>query len=237
MQLRLPWSTTTSSERPLRQLHAAGRVFPIVVARHRWARRYVLRVTPAGAVRLTVPPSASIAEGLRFAASQAAWVATEWGRLRGRSEWRDGTLVWFRGVRLPLTRSDGNILVGDLCLGILPPDLDVRAAVERHLRALAARELPARCVMLGAAAGLGPARVTVRNQQSRWGACSGKGNITLNWRLVQMPPHVSDYVVLHELAHLRQPNHSPRFWREVAALCPEWRAAERWLRQHGRELL
>jgi predicted metal-dependent hydrolase len=79
--------------------------------------------------------------------------------------------------------------------------------------------------------------VRVRDQQSRWGACSGKGAITLNWRLVQMPPDVADYVMLHELAHLRQPNHSRRFWREVDRLCPSWRDAERWLRAHGRELL
>jgi predicted metal-dependent hydrolase len=80
-------------------------------------------------------------------------------------------------------------------------------------------------------------RVTVRDQRSRWGACSAKGAITLNWRLVQMPPEVADYVMLHELAHLRQPNHSRKFWREVAAICEHWRAAEQWLRRHGKELM
>ena len=79
--------------------------------------------------------------------------------------------------------------------------------------------------------------VSVRNQRSRWGSCSTRGTIALNWRLIQMPPDVSDYVILHELAHRRQPNHSTRFWREVEALCPWWREAERWLRKHGKELL
>ena len=59
----------------------------------------------------------------------------------------------------------------------------------------------------------------------------------LNWRLIQMPPAVADYVILHELVHLEHPNHSRRFWRGVERVCPEWRAAERWLRRHGRELL
>jgi predicted metal-dependent hydrolase len=78
--------------------------------------------------------------------------------------------------------------------------------------------------------------VTVRNQRSRWGACSPSRAISLNWRLIQMPPSVSDYVIFHELMHLKQPNHSRRFWREVEKVCAWWREAERWLRKHGREL-
>jgi predicted metal-dependent hydrolase len=79
--------------------------------------------------------------------------------------------------------------------------------------------------------------VSVRNQRSRWGACSPSGMITLNWRLIQMPLSVADYVILHELTHLDHPNHSRRFWRAVAASCPWWRQAEAWLRRHGKELL
>jgi predicted metal-dependent hydrolase len=80
-------------------------------------------------------------------------------------------------------------------------------------------------------------RIAVRDQRSRWGSCSARGAIMLNWRLIQMPPEVADYVMLHELVHLVQPNHSRRFWRAVEGVCADWRVAERWLRQHGRELL
>ena len=80
------------------------------------------------------------------------------------------------------------------------------------------------------------AKVAVRSQRSRWGTCSPGRAISLNWRLLQMPPSVCDYVILHELMHLRQPNHSARFWREVERVCPAWRDGERWLRRHGREL-
>jgi predicted metal-dependent hydrolase len=114
---------------------------------------------------------------------------------------------------------------------------DVRFAVETHLRAEAAGELPGRCLAFAEQWQLRVASVHVRNQRSRWGACSARGVITLNWRLIQMPAFVADYVILHELMHLRQPNHSRRFWREVARVCPDWREAERWLRKWGKELL
>ena len=110
-------------------------------------------------------------------------------------------------------------------------------SLETYWRGLAERELPARCLQLAATDKLSVTRVSIRNQRSRWGACSPRRVITLNWRLVQMPPAVSDYVLWHELMHLRQPNHSRRFWREVAKVCPDWRECERWLRKHGREIL
>ncbi len=75
-------------------------------------------------------------------------------------------------------------------------------------------------------------RVTVRNQRTRWGSCSRRGTISLNWRLIQTPDYVRDYIALHELAHLRHMNHSRRFWQEVERLCPDYRSAERWLKQN-----
>jgi predicted metal-dependent hydrolase len=219
-----------------RELAVDGRVFPIVIARHRWARRYVLRVTADGNLRVTVPRGASIAGGIAFAEREAAWIAREWATLQARTTWGEGTRVWYRGVLLTLGLDEGTVRCGEERVACGPRQ-DVRAVLQDRWRALAARELPPRCLALARAHGLSPASVRVRDQRSRWGACSGKGAITLNWRLLQMPPDVADYVMLHELAHLRQPNHSRRFWREVDALCPEWRSAERWLRAHGRELL
>jgi len=107
------------------------------------------------------------------------------------------------------------------------------AEVEAHLRRAAARELPARLGELARAHGFAVAAVSVRNQRTRWGSCSRSGRISLNWRLVQMPPDVRDYVLLHELTHLRHPNHSPRFWRELARLCPHHAEARRFLRTAG----
>jgi predicted metal-dependent hydrolase len=111
---------------------------------------------------------------------------------------------------------------------VTPPD------VVRELRARAARELPLRLLELAATHGLRVSRISVRNQRWRWGSCSRSGHICLNWRLVQMPPDIRDYVMIHELMHLKRMDHSPRFWKLVAAACPEHQAARKWLREQGR---
>jgi predicted metal-dependent hydrolase len=206
MQLVLPWLTSRGragrAERPPAFLEVGAHAYPLTIARHRRARRYVLRMTPEGGLRITVPRGASVAGGLTFARSQGAWIAREWAR---------------RAVR------DSALAAGGLS--------------EAHMRTVAAAELPARCMELASLHGLTVSRVSIRNQRSRWGSCSSRGAIALNWRLVQMPACVSDYVILHELMHLRQPNHSRQFWREVASVCEGWREAEKWLRIHGQELL
>jgi predicted metal-dependent hydrolase len=117
-----------------------------------------------------------------------------------------------------------------------PPET-IAPDVEREWRARATRELPARLLALAEAHGLRVDRVSVRNQRWRWGSCSRSGHICLNWRLVQMPPSIRDYVMLHELMHLKRMDHSPRFWRLVAAACPDYQIARKWLRDHARPSL
>ena len=106
--------------------------------------------------------------------------------------------------------------------------------VEREWRTRATRELPARLLELAATHGLRVDRVSVRNQRWRWGSCSRSGHICLNWRLVGMPPPIRDYVMIHELMHLKRMDHSPRFWKLVAQACPDYQAARKWLRDHAR---
>lgn len=109
--------------------------------------------------------------------------------------------------------------------------------VERELRERAARELPPQLFALARRFGLDVARVSIRSQRSRWGACSPNGHITLNFRLLLMPPDVREYILIHELMHLRQPNHSRRFWRIVQEACPGFRDAEKWLKRNGPSLM
>lgn len=105
------------------------------------------------------------------------------------------------------------------------------------LRARAAQELPARLRELaGRHEVAGLTRISIRNQRTRWGSCGPDGHISLNWRLVLMPPEVRDYVLVHELMHLRRMDHSPAYWRLVAAACPAYREARAWLRVNGRRL-
>jgi predicted metal-dependent hydrolase len=108
--------------------------------------------------------------------------------------------------------------------------------VHRWHRERAARELPARLQSLARLHGIEVHRIWVRDQRSRWGACSSRGTITLNWRLILVPDFVCEYVLLHELMHRREMNHSRRFWRLVAACCPRHLEARRWLKTEGRQL-
>jgi predicted metal-dependent hydrolase len=108
---------------------------------------------------------------------------------------------------------------------------------ERHtLRQRARIELPARLLELAALHDLTVTRVSVRNQRTRWGSCGRDGHISLNWRLVLMPMAVRDYVLVHELMHLRRLDHSRAYWRLVAAACPGYREARQWLRTNGPSL-
>ena len=110
--------------------------------------------------------------------------------------------------------------------------------VEEHraLRERAGRELPPRLIELARQHRLSVSRVSVRTQRSRWGSCGRDGHICLNWRLVLMPLWVSDYVLIHELMHLKRMDHSPAYWRLVADAYSEYRAARQWLRTHGPSL-
>ena len=103
----------------------------------------------------------------------------------------------------------------------------------RDARVRAKAELPPRLRELAAQFGMQVVKVSIRNQRARWGSCGRDGHICLNWRLVLMPDWVRDYVLIHELMHLRRLDHSPAYWRLVAAACPEYDMARRWLRANG----
>jgi predicted metal-dependent hydrolase len=103
----------------------------------------------------------------------------------------------------------------------------------RAMRARASEELPPRLLQLAHEHGLQVERVSIRNQRTRWGSCGRDGYICLNWRLILMPGWVRDYVMIHELMHLRRLDHSPAYWRLVEAAYPGYRDARRWLRANG----
>jgi predicted metal-dependent hydrolase len=226
------------------QLLQPTRDYPeIEFVRMRRARRYILRVRPGGGLRVTIPRGGSRLEAARFVQRQAEWIQQERSRLLSKAwplQWRDGGAVLLRGepVRLEVSLAEGRTVVryGGRSLRVPAGAVDLRPYVEADLRVVARAELGARLRELATAHGLTIAGMSIRNQKSRWGSCSREGRIALNFRLVQMPPHVSDYVLLHELMHLKQQNHSMRFWRLVESVCPDFRAAERWLKTEGRAL-
>ena len=111
---------------------------------------------------------------------------------------------------------------------------------QEEIEALAQRALtviPDRVRHFSPMVGVTYGRITIRNQRSRWGSCSGKGNLNFNCLLMLCPEWVRDYVVIHELCHRREMNHSPRFWALVAEYCPDYAAARQWLRTEGRAIM
>jgi predicted metal-dependent hydrolase len=208
----------------------------------RRARRYILRVRPDGTVRVTVPRGGSRREAEAFVQQNSKWIDRERNRVRREHspvEWHHGSEIMYRGALVRITVDDRadrrTIRYGDRVV-TAAAGAHVRGAVENDLRAIARDELIPRIEALATVHGLDLGRVTIRNQRSRWGSCARSGNIALNFRLIQMPPDVCDYVLVHELMHIRQQNHSRRFWKLVAAACPAFRECERWLRVQGRSL-
>jgi predicted metal-dependent hydrolase len=179
---------------PARRLSHGGVVF----VRHRWARRYILRVREDGTLRVTLPRWGSKKEAAAFVEKSGAWIAKQLLKHESRP-------------------------------AVVYPD-------EPELRKRAARELPAQLTALADAHQITVTRISIRNQRSRWGACSSRGSITLNWRLILVPPFVREYVMIHELMHRRELNHSKRFWKHVAAACPRHRDARTWLLSEGQRL-
>jgi len=225
-------------------LAVGGKNVPLSLVSNRRARRYVLRLRPDGVARVTIPRGGSAGEARRFAERNAAWLEKQMLRQAvdsaGARPWPSGSEFFFRGRPVKLeAEASGDICVarfGEERVRIKNPSGDLRPEVERHLWRLAARELPLRVLDLAARHQIPVSRVTVRNQRSRWGSCSRRGTISLNWRLVQAPESVRDYIILHELAHLKEMNHSSRFWKEVARLCPSFKQEEAWLKNNSKLL-
>lgn len=226
---------------PDEAIHIAGQRVPIVLVRNPRARRYILRLSATGAARVTVPRGGSVAEAQRFIARNSGWLERALQRQAAQPvmqrEWPAGSRILFRGELVTIEAGLGDagsiVRFGSEQLPVAPGVDDLRPVIEKRLRQLAARELPPRVMALAAQHQVSVTRISVRNQKSRWGSCSRRGTISLNWRLIQTPPYVLDYIILHELMHRREMNHSARFWRQVESVCPDYKTAELWLKQNA----
>ena len=109
-------------------------------------------------------------------------------------------------------------------------------ALERWYRTEAARLINERTDKLSSDMGISYKRIVIRGQKTRWGSCSRKKNLSFNWKLIMAPQPVLDYVIIHELIHLKEMNHSKKFWELVAQYCPGWREHKKWLKQHEADL-
>ncbi len=113
------------------------------------------------------------------------------------------------------------------------PDYVKHPDLEKRYRELARVKLKERAEYFSRKMGVSYERISIRAAKTRWGSCSGKGNLNFHWKLILMPPQVLDYVVVHELAHRKEMNHSPAFWAEVERILPDYREQRKWLKVNG----
>ena len=214
---------------------------PLAIRVNPRARRLLLRVDSAERkIDLVLPRGVPAEHGLNFLAAHRGWVAARLDALPPPIPFVEGAVVPVFGVphRIrresdpaapPVAISDGEIRVrGD------PTHLGRR--VRDHLVRLARHELSRRARLCAARIDKTVLRVGIRDTKSRWGSCSTKGSLSFSWRLMLAPEVVIDYVVAHEVAHLVEMNHGPRFWRLVQSLVPEMAPQRAWLKRHRNRL-
>ena len=215
---------------------------PVVYQRSSKARSYRLTLKRDGTAVATIPLRGSEREARRFGEQQQAWLERarerQRRRPRGAEIWTIGTHVLWRGELTEIRVASAGAEKPQVCLAadvfrVARLEGDLRPTLEAHFLRRAKIELTARAWELSAVTGVEVKQVVVRNQRSRWGSCSANGTISLNWRLVQTPEFVRDYIVYHELMHLREMNHSARFWARVEEVCPDWPEAEQWIKRNG----
>lgn len=223
------------------EIDLGGTRVPIVLKRLRHARRLTLRLAPDGSeVRITLPAWAEGREAIAFAHARAGWLAEQHARLPRRAAPEPGGEVRYRGQVLKLAwearAARRPVLEGD-CLRVGGPQAGLEGRLKRWLEAEALALAEADMRDYCAAAGLDPVPIGLTRAQRRWGSCSDRSRIRINWRLVQAPDFVRRSVVAHEVAHLVHFDHSPAFHALLARIFEgEIQAADRWLKEHGRGL-
>lgn len=218
-----------------------GTRVPIVLKRLRNARRLTLRLAPDGSeVRVTLPAWAEGREAIAFAHSRKGWLADQLARLPARAAPGPGGEVLYRGAPLKVAWdacSPRRPAVEGDALRLGGPEAGIDLRIRRWLEAEALRLAEADMRDYCSAAGLDPVPMGLTRAQRRWGSCSDKARIRINWRLVQAPDFVRRSVVAHEVAHLVHFDHSPAFHALLRRLFEgEIASADRWLKEHGRGL-
>ena len=222
-----------------------SQIFSVRLRRHRRARRYTLRIHPSDREAiLTMPPRGSLVDAKEFAQRHGAWIAARLGRLPKAAPFQAGTLVPLRGIAHKIVHRAGSrgtvwTEVRDsgekiLCVAGGAEHIDRR--VHDFLKREARADLQKASMNYAATLGVKVKRLSIRDQSSRWGSCTSAGSLSFSWRLILAPAFVLDYLAAHEVAHLVEMNHSAKFWRVVAKICPATERAKAWLDTHGNDL-
>lgn len=207
----------------------------------KWAR---IQVQPTGEVRIVVPRSLSAADIFTLYEDKQRWIEDKRGKALTRQTNAslpledDELLLFGSGYRVVTdvrqkrhARIDHDTQTVHYAKGLLDKKLQ-----QLWYRDFAKQYLSVRLVQLAEQHGFEFNRLFIREQKTRWGSCSSRGNISLNWKLLKAPVSVSDYVILHELVHTEIMNHSTAFWSRVEEFVPDYKVAKEWLRTHGYQL-
>jgi predicted metal-dependent hydrolase len=224
---------------------ARGARIEVEVRESSRARRLTVKVSTDRSPELVVPVGTRRREIERALRRHSDWIARkteEMERLAARRPRlgldRPG-VAWLHGEPLPIGRRPGSRPVAKLGGGrllVAGPRSQASDAIERWYRREARLRISATVAREAARLAVRPRKISVRDPGSRWGSCSSQGSLSFSWRLLVAPREILDYVVIHELCHLRELNHSRVFWRLLDGARPGWRGEAEWLRLHGWEL-
>ncbi|HEY8253197.1 MAG TPA: SprT family zinc-dependent metalloprotease [Rhizomicrobium sp.] len=217
-----------------------GRMLEVKVRLNPRARRMIVKVNPAtGEISVTAPSRRGVAHALDFARGETAWIAGQLAKAPGPLALAPGAKLPLRGETHQIraaARGPAPVWCEDGIIWVRGREAHVERRVLDFLKREARATFETRALAHAARLGVTPSRITVRDTASRWGSCSSTRSLSFSWRLILAPDFVLDYVVAHEIAHLKEMNHSPRFWAHVRALVPDLDAPQVWLKVHGREL-
>jgi len=207
-------------------------------------RTIALEITPAATLIVRAPLRAPVGYIEEIIRQKSSWIVRKFNEMKGRPllsghEYAEGEIFYFLGREYPLhIIRDGNLTIERsdklyVSSALLP---DLNNYIKRWYREEAHKEIPARCMWFSMRTGHIPTTIRITDARKRWGSCTHKGGLNFSWRLIQAPPHIVDYVVVHELVHIGQPDHSRRFWNKVQKILPDYEHRRKWLRENERLL-
>ena len=227
-----------------RTLKIGGRELPLTIRSDRRATRLTLRIEPGGkALKMTVPVGVPIRDVEDFLERHHGWLKSKLASLPAHDSLRDGSEIPFRGVkhRIVLTGklrgvTEAAEVDGAPAILVSGAPEHVGRRLQDFLKKEARRDLELYARAHAKASGRKIASLRLKDTKSRWGSCSHDGNLSFSWRIVMAPASVIDYLAAHEVAHLSEMNHGPRFWALCHKLCPGTDEAKAWLKRHGSAL-
>jgi hypothetical protein len=232
-----------------RQITINGQTILYTVKRSARAKHVRLEVRQQTGLTVVTPNSYKLKHLSALLESKGNWILdklTKYGQVQSlfdEKETKSGDTIPYLGRNLEVVtrqnRKNVNSVKLDrnkLVVTIGSANSRLNLVLEQWYRMQAAKLIKEKADKLSARLGLTYNRIIIREQKTRWGSCSHKGNLSFNWKLIMAPEPVIDYVIIHELAHLKEMNHTKRFWELVAEHCPRWREHKKWLKEHETEL-